>query len=132
MNDFVLYLFCTCVSTPLHLFVCLPVSMRVIGILSVCLSFSVYVYVCPFSCQPRMSNVYLMSVCLIFFLHFFSSSLFSSKACHLVVDWAGERKITWLSIVSLIPVTCLLMNLGLFLYLAICGRDSNLDRFGED
>ena len=31
----------------------------------------------------------------------------------------------------MVPKTCLLMNLGLFLYLAICGRDSNLERFGE-
>ena len=122
-----------CVYSSVRLSPCLyeyhQLSVCVSIFLSVCKSFSNFQL--PRSIWLSVS----LSVCQsASFLYLLSISLFSSKTCHLVVDRAGERKLTWLSIGCLksYPVTCLLMNLGLFLYLAICGRDSNLDRFGED
>ena len=98
-----------------------------------CFCFFLYVSVSMCSCF----NVYLcVSLCLCRFLcvRLSPSSLLSSKACHLVVDWAAKGKVKFsfhFSEKLLMPTTCLLMNLGLFLYLAICGRASNLERFSN-
>ena len=107
----------------------------------VCISLSVCVCFCFFSvCLYSMCscfNVYLcVSLCLCRFLCvcLSPSSLLSSKACHLVVDWAAKAKAkVFFPILrkTCYATTCLLMNLGLFLYLAICGRASNLERFSN-
>ena len=77
MNGFVLYLFCTSVLFCLffHVFVCLSVCPCVC--LSLMTSFN--------DCQP------CLSVSPFVFFHFLSSSLLSSKTCHLVVDRAGGK-----------------------------------------
>ena len=108
-------------------------SLFVFHFLSVCVSvFFLYVSLSMCSCF----NVYLcVSLCLCQFLCVCvsPSSLLSSKACHLVVDWAAKGKVffPFLRKNFLYATTCLLMNLGLFLYLAICGRASNLERFSN-
>ena len=109
------------------LFVCL----YVFHFLSVCVSVFLYISVSMCSCF----NVYLcVSLCLCRFLCvcLSPSSLLSSKACHLVVDWAAKGKVFFPILRKTFDATtCLLMNLGLFLYLAICGRASNLERFSN-
>ena len=103
--------------------------------LFVCLCMYFTFCLCAFLCF--CFNVYLcVSLCLCRFLCvcLSPSSLLSSKACHLVVDWAAKGKVKFsfhFSEKLLMPTTCLLMNLGLFLYLAICGRASNLERFSN-
>ena len=102
--------------------------------LFVCLCMYFTFCLCAFLCF--CFNVYLcVSLCLCRFLcvRLSPSSLLSSKACHLVVDWAAKGKVffPFLRKNFSYATTCLLMNLGLFLYLAICGRASNLERFSN-
>ena len=103
--------------------------------LFVCLCMYFTFCLCAFLCF--CFNVYLcVSLCLCRFLCvcLSPSSLLSSKACHLVVDWAAKAKAkVFFPILrkTFYATTCLLMNLGLFLYLAICGRASNLERFSN-
>ena len=105
MNGFFLYLFCTLVL--------------------LCLDLFFHVSFCLSRCLPVLHNKTTVNSVFLLIIY---SLLFSSKTCHLVVDRAGERK---LSSIFRDFFACLLMNLGLFLYLAICGRDSNLERFNE-
>merc|ERR1719341_333484 len=78
---------CVCVSSPYVLFR--------LSTLSVCLSvgpFPTLNPVCLFVCGSFSNCQPCLSVCLsAFFFHLPPSSLFSSKTCHLVVDWAAHE-----------------------------------------